>query len=347
VPGLQLDFGGSASNDNVMVQHTVRASKVMRVVWGAELRRESIVSRPQYDTDAAFVTDFSRLFGNAEWRLRRDLVLNAGAMFERSSIAGDTVSPRAMLNWHVAEGQTLRYGVSRAYRPPSTFEKYANVRYYDPVSGTLLGVNQVALGNVDNEDVLSREIGYLGEFPRWGLSVDVRGFEEEIRGLIKPDVYSAPLGVGCPPTDFRYPCAVDYVNKENFKIRGYEYQLKWVPWRSGQLIYSQSLVDSTQSVGSGPVQAFGSQGLMFMQRLAGGLDFSLIYYEADASHFPAADERAPSFSRTDVRLAKAMRLGGKRAELSFVVQNLGASYQDFMPGFRFYQQAYVMLRLEN
>lgn len=72
-----------------------------------------------------------------------------------------------------------------------------------------------------------------------------------------------------------------------------------------------------------------------------------MYSEADATWFPADNSAQPAMSRTDVRLAKALRLGGRRGELSLVVQNLGPSYQDFVPEFRFRTQAWVMLRLEN
>jgi iron complex outermembrane receptor protein len=339
IPGVTIDFGARTSNDNLSLQHTFRYGKELRVVWGAELRSERIQSRPVFDTDAVFVNDFARLFGNLEWHLRPEWVLNTGGMFERNSISGEHFSPRAMLNWHVDQGQTLRYGVSQAYRPPSFFEKFASVRYY--LSGVLLDSTYVSTGNVGAEKVMAREIGYLGDFPRLGLSLDVRVFEEQVLDLIKQQSYVLP-GSGILNSQ-----ATDYYNGENFNTHGYEYQLKFKPWRDGQLIYSQSAIDSTQSVGNGTVGAYRSQSIMFMQHLSGGLNFSLMYSEADASHFPGMVLASPATSRTDVRLAKAMRLGGRRAELSFVVQNLGASYQDFDPSFRFYQQAYVMLRLEN
>ncbi len=337
-PSLIIDFGGRASNDNLSLQHTLRASRTVRLVWGGELRRETIVSRPVYDTPNAFVTDFSRVFGNVEWRLHPDVLLNTGALFERSSIAGEHTAPRAMLNWHLAEGHSLRYGLTEAFRPPSNYEKFANVRYY--LSGTLADSTDVARGNVASEKVQTREVGYLAELPARGLSLDLRVFEERVRGLIKKPTYDLPGSGG----DNK---AYDYVNDEDFNIHGYEYQLKVKPWDDGQLVYSQSAVDSTQSVGSGIVGAYRSQSAMFMQRLPAAVEFSLMYSEADATHFPGLDQAAPAVSRTDIRLARSMRLAGHRAELSLVVQNLGSSYQDFLPKFRFHQQAYVMLRLEN
>lgn len=340
VPGVLVDFGGKASADNLSVQHTLRTSPSLRLVWGGELRRESIVSRPVYNTAEAFVTDFVRAFANAEWRLHRDLLLNAGGLLERSSIDGTQLSPRLMLNWRVAEGHTLRYGVTRAFRPPSNYEKYSDVRYY--LNGLLLDSTDVARGNVTAETIATRELGYLAELPHWNFSLDVRIFEEQVRGFIERTTYILP-GSGVVNDE-----VADFQNDEDFDIKGFEYQLKWQPWDGGQLLFSQAIVDSTQSLSADTVpRLYRSQSLMVMQQLPAGFDVSLMYSEADATWFPADNSAQPAMSRTDVRLAKALRLGGRRGELSLVVQNLGPAYQDFVPEFRFRTQAWVMLRLEN
>ena len=347
IMGLMIDTGGQATNDNLSLQHTLRMRADLRLVWGGELRREAVVSRPLFDSDATFTTDFTRLFTNMEWRLRPDWVLNAGGMFERSNLSGDHLSPRVMLNWHVIEGQTLRYGVSRAYRPPSTFEKFGNIRYRDPSSGTLLGVTTVARGGVQAEGVLSREIGYLGEFPDLGLSLDVRGFQEEVRDFIRMSNYPLSYGLRCPASE--PACATDYINGENFNIHGIEYQIRWQPWRGGQVLFSESRVDSGWTDnGTFNARPFSSSSLMFVQQLPAGLDFSLMYYQSDSTNFPGtASPLAPAMSRTDLRLAKQFRAGTQRGEISFVLQNMGAAYQDFLPDFYFRRQAYVMLRLDN
>jgi len=294
-----------------------------------------------YNTDSEFVTDFSRLFGNAEWHLHKDWVLNAGGMLERSNLSGEHFSPRAMLHWHFAQGQTLRYGLTQAFRPPSTYEKFSNVRYYDPASGGLLDSTDVARGGVGVEKVLAREIGYLGDFPQVGLNLDVRIFEEEIQDYVKRKEYALS---GSGGNDM----AFDFVNGENFNTHGVEYQFKWQPWQGGQLIWSQTLLDSRQSVSAKfATRPYSSVGLMLMQRFAGGMDLSLMYHQVDASHFPGVDAESPAMSRTDLRLAWPLRFGAKRGEVSFVVQNLGPAYQDFLPDFYFRRQAYVMLRLDN
>jgi iron complex outermembrane receptor protein len=337
--GLTIDFGGRAASDNLSFQHTVRTGDDLRFLWGGELRRESIVSRPLYNTSAEFVTDFARVFGNAEWRLHRDLLLNAGGMFERSNLGGEHLSPRVMLNWRLAPGHTVRYGVTQAFRPPSTYEKFSNVRYY--LNGVLQDSTDVSRGNVVAEKIQAREIGYLADFPQLGLNVDVRVFEEDVRGVVKRREYTLPGSGGNGK-------AHDYVNSEDFNAHGHEYQVRWRPWHGGQLFFSQTFVDSGQSLsGDFPTRPYASMALMVMQQLPQEASVSLTYSQVDASIFPGQNLQSPAMSRTDLRLAKAVHLGKRRGEISFVVQNLGPAYQDFRSDFYFRHQAYLMFRVEN
>ncbi|MEO8118136.1 MAG: TonB-dependent receptor [Rhodoferax sp.] len=337
---IDIDSSGRSRNDSVSVQHTFRHGSTLRVVWGGEFRREQVTSRPLYNTDAAFVTDFSRLFGNAEWRLARDLILNAGAMAEKSSVSGDSFAPRLMLNWHVAEGQTLRAGVSNAFRPPSTFEKFSNVRF--SWNGQLLAVRVLASGNVQPESVLVREVGYMGDFPKLGLNLDVRAFHEQISGFIrqKNDNPAFPK---------------DYGNSEDIPIRGLEYQLKWRPWQGAQLIFNQAYVEinsyvpglTTDSASALAAPKLASS-ITYFQKLPGGLDLSLSHQDSGTVTLQGAGKDGQvAMTRTDLRLGLPLRFGANRGELALVVQNLGAPYADFSPNFQFQRRAFVTLRVEN
>lgn len=332
--GGPIDAGGYGNSQSLTATHTIRWGSSFRLAWGGELRREALVSRPRFDTDSEFVTDFTRLFVNTEWRLRQDLILNTGGMVEHSSISGDAVSPRVMLNWHVANGHTLRYGVSRAHRTPSLFEQYARVVYRDQTTGAALLTTYQGTQNVEPEQILARELGYLGHWPAVNAELDVRLFEESITGYIKEQ-----QDAGGP----KY-----FANREDFTIHGGEFQLKWRPWDGGQLTLAHSLTDSSKSLHDPAWQTpVAMTGLMFSQALPRQVDVSLLYSQIDPIQFPYASQRAPATSRTDVRVAKATRLAGNRAEVSLVVQNLAPAYQDFAPEFYFRRQAYLMIRLEN
>ncbi len=339
LPGsLDIDLSGRGSNDTLSLVHTWRAAPTLRVVWGGEWRRERIQSAPLYNSDATLATDFSRLFGNAEWRLAPELIINAGAMAENSSTSGSNFAPRLMLNWHVADGQTLRGGVSKAYRPPSTYEQFADVRY--TWQGMLLQVNTLASGTVRPESVRASELGYLGDFPTLGVNLDVRAFHELIGGFIEQKNAVKPK---------------DYANRDDFAIRGLEYQLKWRPWAGAQLALGQAWVN-IDIADQGPHSGSGmtlvapklATTLSFFQKLPGGLDLSLMHQDSGTRTLQGAGRDDQSaMTRTDLRLGAPLRLGSHRGELALVVQNLGSPYPDFAPKFMFGRRVFASLQIAN
>lgn len=86
---------------------------------------------------------------------------------------------------------------------------------------------------------------------------------------------------------------------------------------------------------------------MFMQQLPLGVAFSVMHSEADSGYYPGFTQRMPAVRRTDLRLAKALRVAGRPAELALVGQNLGSPYPDFRPEFRYPQRAFVQLKVEH
>ncbi len=327
---------GKASSDTLSLQHTFRAGPSTRVVWGGEFRSENVTSAALYTTEADYRTDFVRLFGNLEWRVKPSVVVNAGAMAEDSSVTGETLSPRLMANWHLAPGHTLRAGVSRSYRPPGTFEKSANMTYV--WNGILLRPHIVASGNVVPERLVTDELGYLGDFPQWGASLDVRAYREKISGFIRQKSATLPR---------------DYVNDEDFAIQGWEYQFKWRPWTGAQFIFNQAYTDiGAVFVAGGNPTAFAApkraSTLVYFQKLSNGLDFTLSHQDSGTAVLAAAGLNSrQAFKRTDVRLGWPLRWGARTGEVAVTVQNLGSPYKAYEIDHEFTRRAFVTLRLEN
>lgn len=344
--GTVVDIGGYALSDTLSLQHTLRISPQLRLVWGSELRREQVVSKPIYNTAAIQKVDFTRLFGNLEWRFASDaLILNAGGLLERDSRGTDNFAPRVMLNWHMVPGQTLRVGASKAYRPPSSYETSGNVQF--STNGVVLQINRLSRGNVQAESVLARELGYLGEFPKLALSLDVRAFHEQIGNPIKSVGYDLPAGTTLFTNASGVSQTSDYVNAEDFSIHGLEYQLKWRPWMGAQLVVGQSLttIDSADTV-EATAAPKSATTLMWTQKLPGGLDFTLTHQAQSLAKLHTARETY-AFNRTDVRLGWPFRVGTNKADLSLVIQNLGPSIVDFDNTLFFQRRAYVTFRIEQ
>ncbi|MCX7175165.1 MAG: TonB-dependent receptor [Proteobacteria bacterium] len=336
-PQLIIDSGGNASNDALLLQHSFRLGKDLRIVWGGELRREAVRSTPLYNSPL-LTTDFTRLFGNLEWRLATTLLLNAGGMLERSSLTGSNFAPRLMLNWHAAPDHTLRIGVSQAYRPPSMFEKEADVRFV--VNNILLGEGYVARGNVVPEKIRAHEIGYLGEIPALRLSADVRIFKEDIRNFIRVLNY-----LDTQPS--KPQVAKDFVNADNFSIQGAECQVKFRPWRDTQVIFNRAniRIDSLD-LGTSTSAPKHASTLALFQKLPGGVDLSVIHHVAGAMSWQRAGNLLQAMDRTDVRLAMPFRIGATEGEIAAVVQNLGSPYNDFNNTFYFWRRAHATLTLK-
>lgn len=339
---VDIDINGHSVSSALALQHTMRHSAALRVVLGGELRREAVVSPSLYNTDAALVTDFTRLFVNAEWRFADSALLNAGAMYERNSNNGDNFAPRLMVNWHVAPGQTLRFGVSKAHRSNSSYEQFADVRYTS--NGVLLQVTSLARGNIESEHLLVRELGYLGDFPRLRAGLDVRVFQERIAGFVRGQKYALPAGSSLFPST-----PWDYVNDENFNIQGLEYQLKWRPWPNGELHLNQAYIDiksADKKIAMAAPQLASTLG--FSQKLPGGLDLCLTHQRNSiARPQGTGDSEAIRMSRTDLRLGVPLRVGRHRGEVALVAQNLGSPYRDYTGEFEFKRRAFVTLQLQN
>jgi len=326
---------GTARSDVLTLQHSVRVNPATRLAWGGEYRNEQVQSSPLFNTDTPLITEFVRLFGNLEWRPARDWLINAGALAEHSSHLGNTLSPRVMTNWRMLPGHTLRVGVSKAFRPPSTFEESANVRYLVPNLPPNLFVQYLSSGAVQSETVVAKELGYLGEFKAWRATLDVRLFNEQIKGFIRR-TQNRPF---------------DFYNSEDFSIKGIEYQLKWQPWASGQVAFSQTRTDIGSKLpltGTAYAAPKLASTLMLTQRLSGRVDVSLIHQEQGEMTLQGSQAKGRfPMTRTDLRVAKALRWGSAQGELALVIQNLGDPYRDFDPAFSFGRRAFVTLRLQE
>lgn len=342
-PPYLLTLDGRSSNQSLTVQHTYRPSLTWRSVLGLEYRRERLSSLGMFNTNAAFNTEFVRVFGNVEWHLAPAWVVNAGGMFEHSSRAGDHLAPRVMLNWHVTPTQTLRAGVSQAFRTPSIYENQAQAQYGTPLSPAMLNTPQ-GTGQVQAESLRTFEVGYLARYVPARLDLDVRLFVEKVGDFIRL------MRVDRPP---RY-----YANNDSFDIQGLEYQAHWRPRQGTTLAWGQTY--SVNSASLGPVVPGGFVGystrqlaprllnqLSLSQDLGHGVQLSVTHARS-TSVIPQASAvgQDRAWQRSDLRLAKTLRLGQQRGELALVVQNLGKPYVDYDVPLTFTRQAFVSFKLD-
>jgi iron complex outermembrane receptor protein len=322
----------TVTRDEVELQHTLVTSRDNRLVWGASVRKDWTNAPNRFLTEQT--VHESALFAHDEWRFTPQWILNVGTMLEDSGLGQKSMSPRAALNYHFAEQQTLRVGISRAYRNPSLFEERSNYHFLLP-GNTPLVVNQSS-GGLRPEGILSREIGYLGEFSDKALSIDARMYYDKLSDIIY-------LAVTLPPQD--------YVNTFNAEHRGLE-----ITTKSHWSEYDQLMVNYSYQVFTGNYVSYGNNesysstmprnmiSALYSRNFADGIECSIGYYQQSTLltiDRPSYD-RQQFTRRVDARIAKKFKLDDEEGDIALVVQDpLTNNYIDYRVRNQFSRRAFV------
>ncbi len=175
------DFSLSADTYNLEAQHAIDFTTALRLTYGANYRHNTMSSN--------VIARFSRedrlgFYGHAEWRATKALTLVAGLRYDLDTFINPTVSPRVALLYNLAPDHTIRLSGSVAYRPPTLFEKNADVRVttnppLPPVTTTIVGG-----ADLGPEQIISYEAEYQGWYLRHRLRTRAALFYNHISDLI-------------------------------------------------------------------------------------------------------------------------------------------------------------------
>ena len=351
---VAIDQNIRTRREELEVQHTVVPDQTTRLVWGAGTRRDAVRGNQFYGSGDTLRQEVSRLFGNFEWRPER-WVFNLGATWEDDSLSDHSLAPRLSANYHLAVGQTLRFGVTRAHRIPTLAEARARTAYgaFDtgligrPFGVLPVEITRQASGGLRPEKIDVQELGYLGDFRAQHLLVDLRVFDERVRDrivavdlpLIAPNCELLGLAAGGCGS------ATDFLNGQEVKIRGLEYQLRWRPRAGTELTLNQTFIDLAAEASA----AFRARDaaaaraaeqhmqhsaprhasmLRWSERLPFGVDGAIVHYRYGRFQW-TVDSAVGPFERTDLRLARALRLGDLRGELALVLQGVAGRRAEY------------------
>ncbi|MBP1202902.1 iron complex outermembrane receptor protein [Duganella sp. 1411] len=114
-----------------------------------------------------------------EMRLARKVVVNAGLRFDRDSITGTRLSPRAALIWQPGAADTLKLIYGTAYRSPNAYELYYAVGVADG--------GQAANPGLRAEEISTHELVWERQ-PDAYSKVSLAVFHYRISGLITETV---------------------------------------------------------------------------------------------------------------------------------------------------------------
>ena len=317
VPPLVLDAGVDAvqTRANIELQVNRRLAPDWRMVWGAELRRETVKSQRYFDTRDTLDGTLARAYANLEWRARPDLLVQGGAMLEHHYFTGTDISPRAAINYTLAEGHTLRLNLSQAYRSPTFFEQQGNLSFYT-TTGILFTRLTAPSSPLRPERIRSREIGYVGQYAGLRMQLDVKLFHDTIHHYIN---------------DGGRPAQSD--NRDDFTVRGGDVQLSWQPVPAFRLSaqYARTFIDAAPSVDRDLNESTPRDLFSLLARYDLGRGWSAstgVYGSGRVKWLDQGDVTQP-YTRVDVRLARRWKWQGHEVEAAVVGQNLGEDYSEF------------------
>jgi iron complex outermembrane receptor protein len=347
------------------LQHTLPLLTTTRMVWGLGLRQDSASGVDVFGTNVAtgytggkkvFYNKILRAFSNVEWRFFDKLIVNAGAMLEKSDLADNQLSPRLGLNYLFNTAHSLRLLASRATRSPTLREKNDNYRvpiYDTALPPSLIGVTTLWKGasGLKPEVITAYELGYHANLGWKRSSFDLKLYREELRDLISPDDNQV-----ADPTDIvdgRYEIVDNLTDSD---ITGAEVAVGFRPTKNSRLIFSHSRINmvsknpniSSDLLADSAPEAISS--LLVINRFPGDVTGSFLYTNASKSNGLGSGDAVENHERLDFRLGYEFGTSKIRGEMSFVVQNLLDEYTDWStspgPEQIFDTQKYISLSLQ-
>lgn len=239
-PALARDACGTVSLDDaenrgqIELQDTYVLSDSLRVVSGVGLRYQDSYSEGYF---SGKVNNQVRwIFGHMEYRPTNSMSFNLGGYGESNSLGPGTFAPRAAVNYHLSENQSVRAVYSKGTRTPDLVESRGRMApSIEGVDPPVMGMTKIAplvllQGNSElrPERVASIELGHLIALRQWGATIDTRLFSERLTNLI---------------SDYNANFDIYATNNGSVKLDGIETQANWdlgSEW-SGWLNYSYLL----------------------------------------------------------------------------------------------------------
>lgn len=277
------------------LQSTHVYSDALRLVSGIGARQDMASS--QTYLNGTLENSTWRAFANAEYKPVKNVVINAGGYYESDNLTGTSFSPRLAVNGLIDDNNTVRLVFSRANRMPNLIEKRADWSYLiTDLTPPLRGSSQAyfaqasrTTADLEQETILSRELGYSGNFPQFGLMVDAKVFDDSLSSLISQRLQLNATG---------------YSNQSETHLRGAEFQVEYQPsdhWTM-HLGYSFLLNDSSSPLEQ-TLYSKNSGTFAISHALDSGWQVSLGLYKYDAGNVGQS-----AFGKQDLTFSKKFKL---------------------------------------
>jgi iron complex outermembrane receptor protein len=322
-----------------------RVNEGLRLVWGGEVQYEAVEGRGWYGTGSKQDGAVESLFTHLEWRPDPDWLVQGGAQVAHHYFTGFELSPRLAVSYRVNPQNTLRFAASRAYRSPTFFEENGNISYYN-TDGVMVDKVFIPAKGLDPEVNDSVEIGYLGQWPKWGTQLDVRLYRDHVTDYIGEQSIKSTLKIDGLNIKDKY---FQHVNGGTLDVTGADAQLVWKPLRefSVHLAQSWAHIEASHDTVDDDLAKSAPDwitSVLASWRFAPGWNVSGTLYWVDNMMWLSDGDTTQGYTRTDLRLARQFKLSGSEAEWAVGVQDLGENYSEFRRENVYTQRAYTSLK---
>lgn len=329
-----LDLGFSTFRQNLSAGWKGAWGSRVRAALGMEYRTDEVESRFYYNQASSIQENSWRVYGNGEYRLARQWLLNAGAMLESTHVGRREFSPRVTLHFQPRPTQSFRIGYNLGYRVPTYYE--------------LFGQNEVDFGSgpdaltvlpdaLKSERIVSHDIGWWQTWPGTGITLDMRAFYDHYTNLI--DFAEVPVADG--QDDLAY----QFFNAGNATLSGVEFQIEWKPAVHTRIRFSPAWVrirsanpDWRDSAPPYSFSVLAEHGFNQNWRLSG------VWNKSAAQCWLGAGSRVEGQNRLDLRLAWRGKQSGMPLEVAVIGRHLLGGDAEFNEALETERQALLQFR---
>ncbi len=342
------------------LQHSLRLSDHLRLVWGAGARHDSAWSLARFEDNDKVERSQVRAFGNAEWYALDSFVINLGLMAESYEDYQPYYSPRVAFNFHVDDQQTLRLSYSKAIRMPTLVENNSLMRARFQ-NETTYDVIYRGAGRLKPEEIESVELGYVGNIPSLGLTLDAKLYRDKIRDFIGQPRIGLCLDEAICSIEASEAGAWTFTNVGDAITSGYELGISAKPSDKSLLRISYAFAKASGKF----IRVFNNPGaerpyaftdfisliprntisILLAHQFPHGFDGSIIYYRLDGFEWFGDGEEVPSYDKIDAKLSYTANYFGAEGKVSLMLKNIGADYTDFRNSNEVGPESYIEFEL--
>jgi iron complex outermembrane receptor protein len=335
---LNLNFDIKSERHNLEATDYMQINDDLRLIWGLSGQKDLGKAPYFLGNEDTIIRKTYRGFSNVEWHVSQNDILNFGILIEKSNTIGTANSPRVAYIHKFSPQHSLRLSISKAIRSPFIIEEHGDLflSHELTVGGTPTGITifdqQEGPGqDLENEEILSRDIGYYGRFFNNDLLFNARIFRDTLSKLIRPQ--KTPI-----PYDNLDDVTHILINDNSTIATGIETELDYFADPTLRIIASASYLDIDAN---DPIYNGGSESLeksaphraasllaikQFSEKYSGSAGY---YYVGEFSWIDASSSNSNNYRTLDLKFSRNMHLNGDKASASIVLKNLLGDYSNY------------------